>query len=47
MMASVEPLAMVGGGDSPGSLRADRNCWNKFKFISGDAAVGSEAGPAS
>ena len=47
MMGSVETLAMAGGGGSPGSLRAERKCWNNFKSISGDAAGGAEAGPGS
>ena len=45
MMSFVGPLAMEGGGVSPGSLRYDRNCWNTFKLISGDATGGAESGP--
>ena len=40
MMGSVDPLTMVVEGDSPGSLRFERKCWNKFKLISGDTAGG-------
>ena len=41
-MGSVEPLVMTGEGDIPGSLRVEINCWNKFKFIYGDAVGGAE-----
>ena len=46
-MGYVEPLAMVGRGDIPGSLRAERKCWNKFKLISGYASGGAESGTVS
>ena len=46
-MGYVEPLAMAGEGDIPGSLRVDRKFWNNFKLISDDAAGGAEAGPGS
>ena len=44
MMGYVGTLAIVGGGDSPGSLISDRKCWNGFILISGDAAAGAEDG---
>ena len=47
MMGSVGSLDMAGGGYFPGSLRAERKCWNIFRFISGDAASGAEAGSGS
>ena len=47
MVGSVEPLDIGVEGYSPGSLRVDRKCWNKFKLISDYAAGGAEAVPVS
>ena len=46
-MGSVETLVMAGVWDIPVSLRDEIKCWNEFKLISDDDAVGSEAGTGS